>query len=401
MFCITLYNRIMKKSSFLIILLLLLPFVNVFAQEQPFKITHGPYLQDLGETGVTILWTTNRDAIAWVETAPDDSTHFYLKERPKYFSQEYGFKKVSSVHSVRIDRLHPGTRYRYRIYSQEVLSHQGTDVLYGKAVASDVFRSKPFEFVTNDITRKNISFIMLNDIHERNEVMESLLKGTDWQKTDLVFFNGDMVNDLRSEEQMFNGFMDTAVRLFAGSIPMYYARGNHETRGNFATAFVNYFPGPSGNLYYLFRHGPVCFVVLDCGEDKPDSDIEYSGIVAFDAYREKETQWLKEALVSDTFKNAPYKVVVAHVPPFGGWHGDQEVAERFVPLLNAAGADVMLCGHLHRYVRQSPKPGQDFPVIVNSNNTVLKARADQDALKIEILNLKGELVDSLVIHPKH
>ena len=390
----------MKKSSFLIILLLLLSFVNVFAQEQPFKITHGPYLQDMSETGMTLLWTTNRDAIAWVETAPDDSTHFYLKERPKYFSEENGFKKVSSVHSVRIDRLQPGTRYRYRIYSQEVLSHQETEVLYGKAVASDVFRSKPFGFVTNDITRKNISFVMLNDIHERNEVMENLLKGTDWQKTDLVLFNGDMVNNLRSEEQMFGGFMDTAVRLFAGSIPMYYARGNHETRGNFATAFADYFPGPWGNLYYLFRQGPVCFVVLDCGEDKPDSDIEYSGIVAFDAYREKEAQWLKEALLSDTFKNAPYKVVVAHIPPFGGWHGEQEVAERFVPLLNAAGADVMLCGHLHRYVRQNPKPGQDFPVIVNSNNTVLKAHADKNALKIDILNLNGKLVDSLEIHPE-
>jgi 3',5'-cyclic AMP phosphodiesterase CpdA len=297
--------------------------------------------------------------------------------------------------------LKPGTSYRYRIYSQEVLSHKGTDVLYGKAVASDVFRNKPFEFVTNDITRGKISFVMLNDIHERNEVMENLLKGTDWQNTDLVLFNGDMVNDLRSEDQLFGSFMDTAVRLFATKIPMYYARGNHETRGNFATAFPDYFPGPSGNLYYLFRQGPVCFVVLDCGEDKPDSDIEYSGIVAFDDYREKEVQWLKEVLQSDTFNDAFYKVVVAHIPPFGGWHGEQEVAERFVPLLNAAGADVMLCGHLHRYVRQNPKPGQDFPVIVNSNNTVLKAYADRNSLEIKILNLKGALVDSLVIHPKH
>ena len=32
------------------------------------------------------------------------------------------------------------------------------------------------------------------------------------------------------------------------------------------------------HLYYAFRQGPVYCIVLDTGEDKPDSDIEYAGI---------------------------------------------------------------------------------------------------------------------------
>src|SRR5690606_11752660 len=115
----------------------------------------------------------------------------------------------------------------------------------------------------------------------------------------------------------------------------------------FADKIAAYFPTKSGNLYYLLRRGPVCFVVLDSGEDKPDSDIEYSGIVNFDEYRTKQAEWLKEALRQSEYVNAPYKVVICHMPPLEGWHGADEVIGKFVPLLNAAGAQIMLSGHLH------------------------------------------------------
>jgi len=369
-------------------------FVLAVTAQEKLVITHGPYLQHLTENSVTIIWTTNKDAVSWVELAPNDSTHFYLKERPKFYSAEYGFKDVSMLHIIRLNNLIPGTTYRYRVYSQEVLSHEGTKVQYGTVAATNVYSAKPLKFTTTDPSKESkISFVMVNDIHGRNEVLENLLNKGDYKNADFILFNGDMVSDMRNEDQLFGGFMDTAVRLFAQGKPMYYARGNHETRGNFANTFPKYFASPSGKLYYLLRRGPVCFVVLDCGEDKPDSDIEYSGIVAFDQYRDAERDWLREALKSTEFKDAPFKVVVSHMPPFGGWHGEEEMASKFVPLLNEAKVDVMLCGHLHQYVNRKPGNGVTFPVIVNSNNTVLKAEADGEQLILKILNEKGEQID--------
>jgi Icc-related predicted phosphoesterase len=361
-------------------------------------ISHGPYLQHLNETGVTIHWTTNKNAVSWVELAPDDQTHFYQKERPKYYSADYGFKDVSTVHSVRLNNLSPGTTYRYRIYSQEVLSHEGTKVMYGTTAATNVYSAQPLKFITPAASKGNISFVMVNDIHGRNDLLENLLSKGDYQSADFIFFNGDMVNDLNSEEQLFEGFMDTAIKLFAKEKPMYYARGNHETRGNFANAFPRYFTSPSGKLYYLLRRGPVCFVVLDCGEDKPDSDIEYSNIVAFDQYRDTEAAWLKEALKSPEFATAPFKVAIVHMPPFGGWHGEEEMATKFVPLLNEAKMDVMLCGHLHKYIHQQPGNGVNFPVIVNSNNTVVRAEGNAATLNLKIINEKGEQVDLIELN---
>lgn len=376
-----------------LLILFLFVALTTTAQEK-LVISHGPYLQHLGETRVTIIWTTNKNAVSWVELAPDDNTHFYLNERPKYYSAEYGFKDVTTVHTIRLSNLTPGTTYRYRIYSQEVLSHEGTKVQYGTVAATNVYNAKPLKFSTTDQSKENeISFVMVNDIHGRNDLLENLLIKGDYHSADLIFFNGDMVSDMQNEEQMFGGFMDTAVRMFASEKPMYYARGNHETRGNFAYAFPKYFKSPSGKLYYILRRGPVCFVVLDCGEDKPDSDIEYSGIVAFDQYREVESEWLREALKSPEYTNAPFKVVILHMPPFGGWHGEEEIARKFVPLLNEANVDVMLCGHLHKYINQQPGNGVNFPVIVNSNTTVVKAEADTRLLNLKIINEKGEQVD--------
>ncbi len=387
----------MKNKFFLLALLITIGCLNVFGQEVPFKITHGPYLQGLTEDEVTIVWTTNRKAVSWVELAPDDNSHFYLTERAKYYAESYGFKVVDSVHMVTIKNLQPNTTYRYRIYSQDVISHIGTKVLYGEVVASKVYKQEPLKFTTSNPGKKDISFLVLNDIHGRNDLMENLLKGTDWNKTDLVFFNGDMTNDIRSEEQLFGDFLDKSVELFASETPMYYARGNHETRGNFATTFPRYFPTPTNQLYYIFKQGLVCFIVLDCGEDKPDSDIEYSGIVSFDNYRDKQAEWLKNALKDERFLNASYRVVIAHIPPFGGWHGEMEVKNKFIPLLEQAGVDIMLCGHLHRHVHKDAGDGQNFPIIVNSNTTIVKAYTKNATLNIEIADTEGKIVDSLKI----
>ncbi|HMR19722.1 MAG TPA: metallophosphoesterase family protein [Sphingobacterium sp.] len=374
--------------------------VLLFAQER-FQITHGPYLQALDETSVSIIWTTNRIGISWVELAPEDGSHFYRTERPKYFATDQGFKIKDTLHHVRIDGLQPGTTYRYRVFSQEVLSHQWVTVEYGRVAATQVYRNAPLSFTTANPNAKTTTFAMINDIHDKNDVMKKLLAQVDFKNNDLILFNGDMASHFLSEQKMFEGFMDTAVELFASQYPMYYARGNHETRGPFAEKFKHYFPSKSGELYYLLRRGPVCFVVLDSGEDKPDSDIEYSGLADFDVYRTQQAAWLKEALKRPEYVDAPYKVVICHIPPFESWHGAADVTEKFVPLLNEAGAQIMLSGHLHRHVNAPANPNTHaFPVLVNPNTGILKAKADDTQLLIEIFDTEGKKIDSINIKPK-
>ena len=386
------------KCKKIVLLMLLISFYAypAWAQED-IRITHGPYLQNMGQEEVTIVWVTNKNAVSWVEIAPDDQTHFYLTERLKIFASKNGIKTESKVHSVKLTGLKPGTKYRYRSFSQEVLSRERHNVFYGKVASTTVYRTGPLSFTTNNNAKNNFTFTMINDIHGRSDMMRKLLEIAEPKNNDLVFFNGDMVSTMNSEQEVFDGFMDTGVELFAKEIPMYYCRGNHETRGPFATEFQTYFSTLNPELYYLVRHGPVCFVVLDCGEDKPDTDIEYSGITVYDQYRTQEAQWLKEALQQKEFKEATFKVVICHMPPFGGWHGEQEILDKFVPLLNDAGVDIMLSGHLHRHTIQKPDAKVKFTVLANGNEAVVKGKISKNELNLDIIGLDGKQVDRIII----
>lgn len=362
------------------------------------KILHGPYLQNLGEQEATIVWISDKPSVGWLEMAPDDASHFYAKERKKIFDTRIGIKVMSTIHAVKVTGLQPGTRYRYRVCVQEVLEHDGHKVIYGSLASTDVYGKEPLSFITNDISKPQVSFAMVNDIHGRNDVLEQMIKQCDLKKTDLFLFNGDMVSIAEDQEQLFGGFMDKSVELFAGSVPMYYCRGNHETRGPMAPEFQQYFNPKEEELFYMFRQGPVCFVVLDCGEDKPDTDVEYYGITAYDEYRTKQAEWLKMVLHLDLYKQAPFKVIVCHMPPFGGWHGELDIAEKFIPLLNEANPDVYLCAHLHRTIlKNAGEDGVRFPILVNSNNSLLKADVDNKKMDIRIYDLSGKEVEHLLI----
>ncbi|EKU89189.1 FN3 domain-containing metallophosphoesterase family protein [Bacteroides oleiciplenus] len=371
-----------------------------FAQEQ-IAIKHGPYLQNLKETETTIVWVSNKASVGWVEVAPDDGTSYYRFERTKFFDATNGVKNVSQLHTVRVTGLKPGTSYRYRIYSQEVLERKGEEIIYGNVAAPSIYDRRTLKFTTNDRNKPTTSFIMLNDIHGNTDYIPKLLDIAGYKETDMIIYNGDMMNWLMDEEDLFRGFMDITIELFATKKPMYYARGNHETRGLFATSFQHYFSPKEPHLYFLLRQGPVCFIFLDTGEDKPDSDIEYHGITDYDNYRTEQAKWLSEAVKSQEFLDAKFKVIIAHMPPLPDedlWHGQAEVAEKFVPILNEAGVDVMLCGHLHQYFNNKPTEKVRFPVIDNSSNTVLKGVVQEDKLYLEIKNMNGDLVDKIYIN---
>ena len=356
------------------------------------KVTHGPWICDMDSTGTTIVWVTDVPGMSWVEIAPDSADHFYGRARQRYYDVLAGRKVLTdSVHRVRIEGLKPDTKYRYRVFTQEVAEWRYDDwVTLGKTACTDVWRGKPYEFKTFPAKPREVTFLVLNDIHERAQFMKDLCKNVDFKKLDFVLLNGDMSNRLRNQQHMMEAYLDTCVRMFATHTPLFFNRGNHELRGQFADYLYRYFPTNNGKYYRVQHVAGIDFLFIDTGEDKPDEDIEYSGIVNYDQYREEEARWLRGLRESKQVGKHPL-IVFSHIPPtLQKWHGPYHLQKTLMPELNKMNVSVMLSAHLHAFGYQEPNEVINFPNLVNSNNTYLLCRIANGKMEVDYVGLKGK-----------
>ncbi len=67
----------------------------------------------------------------------------------------------------------------------------------------------------------------------------------------------------------------------------------------------------------LFSWGDTRFVVLDCGEDKPDDFWVYYGLNDFTKLRLDQKAFLEKELKSKEFKKARRHILINHIPIWG------------------------------------------------------------------------------------
>ena len=385
----------MKKIHVLALMIVLWAGTVNAQKPQRAKIVCGPYVQCMTETSFTVIWTTDVDAVAWVEVAPDDGTHFYNKERDKYYdARGNGVFPIGKIHKVVVDGLEPGSTYRYRVMNRGVIAYNGSgNVQYMHGSGTDVYKGEPHKITTFKEDYDTIRFDLYNDIHGKDSLFNRILSGAR-DNRDFVFLNGDMTSNISNEELIPKMYLGSAAKSLNGGLPLFASRGNHELRGRDAIKWLNYFQTTTGTPYYSFSIGDFFFVVLDACEDKPDSDIEYSGIVASKPYVERQGRWLKEVIASEECRNAKVRIAFCHVPPESkGWYGAAQMCNILVPPLNEAGFDVMFCGHIHRWRVAEPDgsiSNAGFPVICNANMERMEVTATEDAIEISTFDTDGK-----------
>ena len=385
----------MKKIHVLALMIVLWAGTVNAQKPQRAKIVCGPYVQCMTETSFTVIWTTDVDAVAWVEVAPDDGTHFYNKERDKYYdARGNGVFPIGKIHKVVVDGLEPGSTYRYREMHRGVIAYNGSgNVQYMHGSGTDVYKGEPHKITTFKEDYDTIRFDLYNDIHGKDSLFNRILSGAR-DNRDFVFLNGDMTSNISNDELIPMMYLGSVAKSLNGGLPLFASRGNHELRGRDAIKWLNYFQTTTGTPYYSFSIGDFFFVVLDACEDKPDSDIEYSGIVASKPYVERQGRWLKEVIASEECRNAKVRIAFCHVPPESkGWYGAAQMCNILVPPLNEAGFDAMFCGHIHRWRVAEPDgsiSNAGFPVICNANMERMEVTATEDAIEISTFDTDGK-----------
>lgn len=356
-------------------------------------VSHGPWLQNLTESGVTVMWTTNKPAIPGVKLITSDSNARLIRNSHDGIIDGGGI-----LHKVRIEGLQPGTRYNYSLHSVEILKYQAYKIFYG-----DTLVSEQLNFATFPEKSENVRFTVVNDVHENSWKLAAYMKNGDCSMQDFFFFNGDMLEFLQEPDQIFTGFTDTAVSYFAKNKPFVYVRGNHETRGSMARDLKQYFDFNHGRYYFGFDYGPFHFTVLDCGEDKPDNNRYYYGLADYDFYRIQQLEWLKNEVKSDNFIDAKFRIVIIHMPIIKAenqGHGMRFLADHYGPILSNAGTNLLISAHTHRNAfYDKGESGFNYPVLVNSADTYIEVYADMKVIKATVRDLNGDQIAEYSIEP--
>lgn len=378
----------MKRNLFFQAVCLCL-FTGSYAQipdNDNFIVTHGPWLQKMDISGVTVIWTTNKPAIPGIVlTLPDGSSRFIRN------STDGIIDGGGTLHKVRVNDLLPGTTYKYNLHSVQVLKYQAYKVYYG-----DTLLGKNMSFITFPAGAPEVEFTVFNDVHGLSGKMASYLKHNDVKAQDFYFLNGDMVDWLQDTDDLYGYFLDSAVYYFASSKPFFYVRGNHETRGFAARELKKWFDFPDNSFYYGFDYGPVHFTVLDCGEDKADNNRYYYGLADYDAYRFRQLEWLKQEVKSEVFRKAKFRIVIVHMPILKAEnqnHAMTMLSKEYGPVLQGSNIDLMISAHTHRNeFLPAAKSGFGYALLVNSNNSFVEAKAGPSGLTALVRDINGKTV---------
>jgi len=361
----------------------------LLSQEAQLQVAHGPYLQELTQNGVTIMWTTNHPCVGRVE---------YGIGTPSQIAQtvRHGMVNANTTHhAIRITGLKPGQKYAYRLVNTGIVKFGAYDTTLGETIKGD-----SYSFTTLSPAPAEFSFIVTQDIHSQAEKYASLLDKVNVGEATFVVLNGDMDNDPKQEAQIYSGHLDLSVERFAKEKPFVLVSGNHEARGAFARKLFDIYPHSSGRYYYSFSHGGVYFMVLASGEDKEDSHPVYAGLNEFDAYRQEQAKWIEEELKSSAAKSAKYRIVFTHIPAYISLetnermqadHSTAMLSKLWAPLFVKGNVDLVISGHTHRHGwRQGDTKKGEYALLVGSNREIEMLKVTPKAIEIEVHSLSEE-----------
>ena len=348
-----------------------------------------PYLQKAVDNGITICWMTNVPTYSWVEYGKDGKL-----DQKKQLYVDGQMLCNNTNHHFRLTDLEPGVTYSYRVCSEEILSYGAYSKDFGHTAYSDIYTFKLPEKNKTDFT-----VLFFNDMHNNFKVMErfsELIKEQNL-KYDFVIYNGDCIDAPKDETAAVDILKELINIASAETKPFIFMRGNHEIRGAYSIGMRSLFDYINGTTYGAFSLGDTRFVMLDCGEDKPDSTWVYYGLNDFNQFREDQAQFLKKELASQEFKQAKRHILVHHVPIYAGREGSYNPCfEKWGDILTDASFDICINAHWHRFAYYPKKEvGNNFPIVIGGGNQLSNAymlilQKQGSKMTFKAINAEGE-----------
>ena len=290
--------------------------------------TYEPVVYAVEDT-YQIVFSTNHSATAWVEI-----------DGEKYYDLFAGsMKSEDTVHKITVPQDKLDAAKSYSIHAEKMI-YRGP---FGGFKGDEISKSYSFRPVNSS---DGLVYYTVTDAHHAREgAVKSALSV---ENLDFLVILGDSVGMVEYENDVqFSNLI--AHDVTKGEIPVVYARGNHEIKGDYAEQLHKYVGSKNESFYYWFKLTDVFGITLDLGEDHNDGWWEYYGTDRFTLYHEEQTKFLEELVETKPYEDYKYTLVACHIPiQFINSRKDHvEVKERWTELLNQIAPDLAVYGHQH------------------------------------------------------
>ena len=290
-----------------------------------------------------IVFTTSDNAIAWVNIGGME-----------YYELHAGsMKSGDKVHKIIVPQAVLDEAKAYAVNYRQAIYRGPFGGYLGE------LRTQHYSFRPVD-SSDGLNYFALSDVHE--SVDAAIRAASSRADTDFIVLLGDLVSMVETEKdaQLANKL---AFGITKGEIPVIYARGNHEVKGELAEELYKYVGSKDQQYAYTVTLGDddVFAVVLDLGEDHEDDWWEFYGTARFDLYRQEQTKMLEAVLETGAYENYNYRLLACHIPVvYVDKHGYfEQFRNEWVALANEMDLDMGLSGHKH--VMWALIPGQVEP----------------------------------------
>lgn len=345
-----LYFPIQGKAKLKAILVagIILAAVVIGYQLRPCTFTYGAVVYAV-EDDYQIVFSTSDSAIAWVEIDGECYYDLYAGS----------MRSADRVHKIEVPQSVLDAAGGYTVCSKQMIYRGPFGGYTGKTI-SQSYNFRPVD------SSDGLNHVAISDVHEA--VDAAISAATVRDDTDFIVLLGDIVSMVETEAdaQLTN---ELAHGITKGEIPVIYARGNHEIKGEYGEVLYKYVGSKNQSYAYTVTLGEDVFaVVLDLGEDHEDDWWEYYGTARFDLYRAEQSKMMEEILAAGEYENYRYRMAICHIPIvfvdddglFGGFR------EEWTDLLNEMDIDICVSGHQHKIYQFIPGAVEPHTTLVYS-----------------------------------
>ena len=302
-----------------------------------------PAVLEVGD-GYLVIWSTSFCGTGYIE---------YTYNGVKYtvYDEENGvIRTYDTVHAVKVPHEHL-LGNSYTVYSQHVSANNATTLTFSTKISCGPLTLRKYA------SESSINVLQFTDTHSYIDHAKAVAKQFS-TTPDLIVMTGDIANYIKTKDMLIDSLFGLWSAVSGGQYPIVYCRGNHETRGRYASMLLEYYRTETGEMYFDFEYGPLYGLVLDTGEDKVDSHTEYGGVVNFKEYLQEEREWLSTLKPNDK----TYRLLVYHIPDLSDMNDSWF---SFVSEINSLGMQFGICGHYHDTIwKASGSYGLNFPQLV-------------------------------------